>query len=180
MQYGDMDDFFKARDHHNNQQKDNIQKGIDSLEIEPFEKALQEGSTKVKNGINYVLRKTPSGKLDWRRSGKATKTTHTMPGVPDAPGFDESKGDVDVTGKSSVIPKSKSVFTNYLKNAEKIEQQQRVVNKYSSGNDYNAGKASDAEDKLQKLVMKESDYLDKFTQKDKDKYEEHFGVPFEE
>lgn len=36
-------------------------------------KALQEGQTKMKNGILYVVKKTKSGKLDWRKANKQKK-----------------------------------------------------------------------------------------------------------
>lgn len=36
-------------------------------------KALVLGETKVKNGILYVVKQTPSGKLDWRRANKQKK-----------------------------------------------------------------------------------------------------------
>lgn len=44
--------------------------------IEPDEnlfKALREGESKVKNGVLYVVKKTKSGKLDWRKAVKQPK-----------------------------------------------------------------------------------------------------------
>ena len=52
---------------------------------EKLMKALQEGQTKVKNGITYVVKKTKGGKLDWRRVTKPAKKQVQVEDDPDFP-----------------------------------------------------------------------------------------------
>ena len=48
-------------------------------------KALVEGETKVKSGIMYVVKKTKSGQLDWRRATKQPKKVKTPKNYDDFP-----------------------------------------------------------------------------------------------
>jgi hypothetical protein len=52
---------------------------------EKLMKALQEGQTKVKNGITYVVKKTKTGKLDWRRATTKSKKAVQVDDDPDFP-----------------------------------------------------------------------------------------------
>ena len=75
---------------------------------------------------------------------------------------------------------NEGVFTNYLKVVKKIEIQEKLLKRYESGPDYNGIKADSIRKVLDTLREKEYNYLNKFTEEDKSKWEEYFGVPFEQ
>jgi 3-methyladenine DNA glycosylase AlkC len=79
-----------------------------------------------------------------------------------------------------VTTKTKSVFHLYLKILKKIEKEEAIFKKYSIGITFNGIKNSASEKRLKILIQKEYDYLDRFTQADKEKWAAYFGVQWEE
>jgi hypothetical protein len=174
------------------ERKNNIMKGFVSSHPLQFaqqessddlEKARNTGETKVgKDGITRVWTQLPNGKFDWRRqSAKSTPKSSSDAQTQGSASTSSATPPASASTTTDKIDSSgKSVFSNYLKNVAKIEEEEKTLKKYSQGTTFNGIKKDASEKRLKVLYQKESDYLGKFTQADKDKYEEHYSIPFDE